>query len=436
MKEVGGVFSYEIIGGRRITIIADPVLYEIIFSPDEMGMTPGVGDAVKIEVEKLAHAWFGIPKGICAFTRPSLSSVRKAIGPQNVTGLANQVGAGVQKIFNGMGDSGIVDLVQIAHGTFWPVNQAMFGDMTIGPDITPGADDWFHQFDEYVPQVTGGMPAAMFEEMQEAATKIVDMFEKSISAGNHLNHDKCPVLHDRFVAFDSNQFDSLEKAKFMISLFWAPQANTLPMTWWVLVHILSDPRVKKKVEDEVRNGQFKHAPYNGNEYPAEDDDLPYTRACMKEVLRMYIANLTHRHTSRDIPVKTSEGVWYRIPKKDMLSVASYTRHYDDAIYKDPHKFYPERWFEEKHGVNDFWPFALGKWSCSGKFLAMLEIPILTALFFRDFDTELVDPVPAADWEKVVASVRPQGWPYNTNCRVKFTRRLVSKESVAFKASSL
>jgi hypothetical protein len=42
---------------------------------------------------------------------------------------------------------------------------------------------------------------------------------------------------------------------------------------------------------------------------------------MKEVLRMYIANLTHRSVARDIPVKTN-GKWIKIPKKDMLSVTS------------------------------------------------------------------------------------------------------------------
>jgi len=46
---------------------------------------------------------------------------------------------------------------------------------------------------------------------------------------------------------------------------------------------------------------------------------------------------------------------------------------------------------------------------------------LVGLFFRDFDTELMDPMPSADWERVVASVRPVGWPYKTNCRVHFKR---------------
>ncbi len=421
-KKFGGLYSYEVIGGRRITLVADQDLLEIIFSPHEMGSTPGIGDAINVEMEKLAHAWFGIPRDIADLTRPSLDSVRKAIGPMNVTKIADKVGAGVLELFNSLGNEGTMDLVKIAHGTFWPVNQAMFGECTIGPNITPGADDWFHQFDEYIPQVTGGMPASMFDDMIDAANKIVGMFEKSINEDNHLNQAQCPVLHDRLAAVDINKrFDKHKQAQFMISLFWAPQANTLPMTWWVLAHILNDKRVKAKVEEEVRKSSiFRNAPDSNGHFPAEDDDLPYTRACMYEVLRMYIANLTHRKVARDFPLKVGDK-WYRIPKNDMITSSSYITHYDPNIFPDPFTFRPERWLEKKYRHVEYWPFAHGKFSCSGKFLAQLEIPILVGLFFRDFDTELVDPMPPADWERVVASVRPVGWPYKTNCRVHFKR---------------
>jgi cytochrome P450 len=307
MKQVGGVFSYEIIGGRRIAIVADPELYEEVFSPDEMGATPGVGDAVKVEMDKLAHAWFGIPFPIVTHTKPSLAAVRAAIGPQKVGALVNKVGDGVKQLFDSMPAHGTVDLVKVAHGTFWPVNAAMFGEATISESRCPGADSWFHAFDEYIPQVTGGMPATMFDEMQEAAAKVVDMFQRSIEAGNHLDAQQCPVLHDRFLPIPHDKlaaYSSKEKAQFMLSLFWAPQANTLPMTWWTLAHILADSRVKSLVEREARGSAFASAPRNGV-WPYDEHALPYINACMKEVLRMYIANLTQRSVARDIPLEES-----------------------------------------------------------------------------------------------------------------------------------
>lgn len=53
-----GLVSYKIMGGRRMTVIQDPELYEVIFSPHEMGMTPGVGDAVQVEMAKLVSLFF------------------------------------------------------------------------------------------------------------------------------------------------------------------------------------------------------------------------------------------------------------------------------------------------------------------------------------------------------------------------------------------
>ena len=428
-----GIFSYEIMGGRRLTVIQDPELYEVIFSPHEMGMTPGVGDAVQVEMAKLAHAWFGIPMGIAGYTNASLMSVRRRIAPGTVGDIADKVGDGVKRLFDSLGSNGVIDLVKVAHGTFWPVNQAMYGEMTISPFRTPGADDWFHKFDEHIPEITGGVPLANFDESFAAYKKIVAMFQDSIDAGNHNDEASCPVMKARLHVEDiPKKFSNEDMAKFMVSLFWAPQANTLPMTWWTLAEILRDPRIQRKVEKEVREGSFKNQPDANGHWSVEDDDMPYTRACMYEVFRLYIANLTHRKVARDIPLRAN-GKWYRVPKSDMLTVASYVRHWDPEVYPEPEKFLPERWLDaagkiKKTKPGDYFPFAHGRYSCSGKFLAMLEIPILVGLFFREFDTSLADPVPPADWDTVVASVRPKGWPYDTNCRVKYVRRAATTKA--------
>jgi hypothetical protein len=59
----------------------------------------------------------------------------------------------------------------------------------------------------------------------------------------------------------------------------------------------------------------------------------------------------------------------------------------------------------------------------GKLLAQGEIPLLVAIFLRDFDANIGDQkMPSADWDKVVASVRPEGWPYNVGLNVTYTKR--------------
>ena len=191
----------------------------------------------------------------------------------------------------------------------------------------------------------------------------------------------------------------------------------------MLAHILDNPAIKAKVEAEAREGPFKDMPAADGTYDAEDETLPYIRACMKEVLRMYISILTHRRVTRDVPITTSAGATYRLQGGDMLSVASYVRHYDERIYADPHVFRPERWLDGTTYPEDHWfPFSKGRYSCSGQHLAKLEMPLLTALLFRRFDMELLGPLPAADWSEVVASVRPVGWPEEDILRMRYTAR--------------
>ena len=124
-----------------------------------------------------------------------------------------------------------------------------------------------------------------------------------------------------------------------------------------------------------------------------------------------------------VPVTSSSGTTYRLREGDILSVASYVRHYDERIYSDPHEFRPERWLDGTEYPEDhFFPFSKGRYSCSGKYLAQLEIPMLVGLLLRRFDCELTGPVPDADWSEVVASVRPVGWPNEDILHLRYKRR--------------
>ena len=95
-------------------------------------------------------------------------------------------------------------------------------------------------------------------------------------------------------------------AQRMVSLFWAPQASALPMTFWTIAQILNDSVVQRKAEQEARawtapgagskgrsstGGGSGGCPVHSGDGKAVFDttELPYITACLKEVLRMYIA---------------------------------------------------------------------------------------------------------------------------------------------------
>eukprot|EP00656_Telonema_subtile_P047704 TRINITY_DN5506_c0_g1_i2.p1 TRINITY_DN5506_c0_g1~~TRINITY_DN5506_c0_g1_i2.p1 ORF type:complete len:481 (-),score=113.55 TRINITY_DN5506_c0_g1_i2:124-1566(-) len=423
---LGEVFRYEIFGAKHITVIADPTLFEVVFKPDELSENEEVGDAIKMEMDKIAYAWFGIPKSCGPHTRPGLNAVRSQLTTSSdIGGFNDRIASELVSLFGSLPDSGEMDAFELASSTFWPANKHLYGGATISPQICPHAQKLFHEFDEPLPSITGGAPRDMFPEHVQALEQIRGLFLDAIQRGVHLSDD-APVLKARVAVLAADAaVDEQAKAAFMVSLFWAAQANTLPMTFWMLVEVLRNPRVRARATQEARNGAFGAMPDKRGHFDVGVESMPYLRACLKETLRMYVAILTHRKVSRDCSVTTASGKQYKLPKNDMLTVSSYIVHYDEHRYPNPHEFRPERWLEpdapsalDSMGDPNWFPFSMGRFSCSGKFLALLEIPTLVALFLREFDAELSEDSAKPNWDQVLAAVLPLD---RHACKVRFTR---------------
>jgi cytochrome P450 len=451
----GGLFTYEIFGGRRITIVADPSLYEVVFDVGEYAGNEEVGDAVAMEMDKIAYAWFGIPRECGPHTRDGLNVVRKIFSQSSTGGhLNDRVAAQLAAALAAMPDAGETDLFDLGAATFFPVNAELFGSETISPARCPHARQLFEQFDADLPAITGGMPKSAAH--LAAGEEITALFTDAIRRGVHQQQQQQQQQQQKQQQEQQQQqqqqqqgegegggsvegavmrarvgvlpegFPDATKGRFMLSIFWAAQANTLPMTFWMLAEVIRSPRILAKVREEVLEGPFAAMPDAAGHYDVGVGTLPYVRACLKETLRMKVAILTHRKLSRDCTITTATGARFRMLEGDMISVASYLRHYDEALYPQPHEFRPERWLEpgcksplDSMGDDYWYPFSKGRYSCSGKFLAMLEIPTLLALLVREFETlELRPdtPMPEGNWDQVLAAVLPTG-----SCTVRFAR---------------
>lgn len=419
----GGVFTYKL-GTGRITVFAHPSLYKIVFHSQVEY------DAISVDegAAHIAEKWFQIPADFHGYTRQGLDATRKStLNPKTCRVLNDDIGAALERRLRELPDSGDMPVVKLAKATFLPVNDALFGPGVVPPE----AEDWLHTFDGKLPLILySGIDT--IPEAKEAYEKIVSMFEQAILRGDHLPNSgrKCPVLQHRLAVLPKST-DSRLMAKFMVSMFWAPQANTLPMTFWTIAHILNDPVVQRRVEQEARawNGGRRGAgPSDAPLY--NTDELPFIGACLKEALRMYIALEHPRKVLRDFSVHDPvTGKDYRIPAGDRVTLMSYLRHYDANIYPDPSAFRPQRWDNADLPADSWWPFSKGRYSCSGQHLALLEIPTLIALFFREFDAELQGLLPQPGWNGddgnfwVAPRCGPLGWPYGIDdCRVRYRRR--------------
>jgi len=63
----------------------------------------------------------------------------------------------------------------------------LYGHQTINEKICPHARDWFHEFDEDIPNITAGAPKS--SKHLEAAKKITELFFSAIQRGVHLSDE-------------------------------------------------------------------------------------------------------------------------------------------------------------------------------------------------------------------------------------------------------
>ena len=112
---------------------------------------------------------------------------------------------------------------------------------------------------------------------------------------------------------------------------------------------------------------------------------------IKETLRI------HSTSSLGLPriVTYPEGVTildHHFPTGTVLSVPAYTIHHSKEVWgSDADEFRPERWdkdsFTEKQKAA-FIPFSYGPRACVGRNVAEMELALITATVFKNFEFEL------------------------------------------------
>jgi hypothetical protein len=184
------VFTYKL-GEGRITVFTDPSQYHLIFH----SQTDYPEISVNEGVSRIARVWFQIPAEFDDFTRQGLDAVRKAaLNPVKARHLNDDIGDALQSRFDTLPEVGEISVRELAHATFLPVNQALFGKDCVPPE----AEEWFHSFDGKLPLILY-MGIDAFPDAKEAYENIVTMFERAILRGDHLPESgvSCPALSER-----------------------------------------------------------------------------------------------------------------------------------------------------------------------------------------------------------------------------------------------
>lgn len=118
------------------------------------------------------------------------------------------------------------------------------------------------------------------------------------------------------------------------------------------------------------------------------DKLQYLDAVVMEGLRCFPA--IPMSLPRYVPPGGRMIDGYFIPERTIVSSQAYSTHrIDQTVFPEPDLFNPDRWLQEKGGIDRkrlFFAFASGGRGCIGKHLALAEMKVLLRDVYSHFTT--------------------------------------------------
>lgn len=188
-------------------------------------------------------------------------------------------------------------------------------------------------------------------------------------SGNVKNHfvDALLTLKDKYDLSEDT----------IIGLLWdmitAGMDTTAISVEWAMAEIVRNPRVQKKVQEELDNAIGVDRIMTENDF----SNLPYLQCVVKEAMRL------HPPTPLMLPHRSNANVkigGYDIPKGSNVHVNVWAVARDPAVWKNPEEFRPERFFEEDVDMKGhdlrLLPFGAGRRVCPG---AQLGINLVTSM---------------------------------------------------------
>ncbi|KAF5632076.1 cytochrome p450 [Fusarium sp. NRRL 52700] len=153
-----------------------------------------------------------------------------------------------------------------------------------------------------------------------------------------------------------------------------------------LFELARHPQVYQKLKKEV--DEFLKQEDSPNSHSALAK-LKYLQAIIDETMRLYPA--IPSGLQRITPPQGLEVDGTFIPGNTIIQTPAYTLNRDERCFARPNDFIPERWTTQPELVRDasaFAPFSIGRYSCAGKQLGLLEVRHVLTQIVSKFDMRL------------------------------------------------
>ncbi|KAG9963016.1 benzoate 4-monooxygenase cytochrome P450, partial [Aureobasidium melanogenum] len=157
-------------------------------------------------------------------------------------------------------------------------------------------------------------------------------------------------------------------------------------------YLLRDPEIYDALRKEIRSAFSSYAEIN----PASASKLKLVNAICLEAMRMYPP--LPFALPRVVPHGGDSVDGHMLPEGVTVSTNPFATSMSSVNFKDPFKFVPERWLDNKQDDLDAsQPFSYGPRACIGRSLAWTELSLTMCKLHYKYDLELVNT--DLDWHR-------------------------------------
>lgn len=326
----GDIFTWEV-GGRNLTFIMNPVLYDIFFCSKETDV-----DFLHATQPFLSRG-FGVSKEMYFNHHTiALTAMRGFLSPHSLKH-GNHLPVLYEKLSKHLEDnwnspetneSTINLYAAIQRAIFWCSVPLLFGEQIVDfHDLL----DHFSSFDNSFELATANVPHILLRSFSRGKAYLLQALNHVAKTRNFQSQETAIVNFLLQRVPDSNQ------KSWLLSILWASQSNTIPTIFWLLTYILSNPpflnQLRAEIDEFMQSGDSKIG-------FDELSKLKLVKQAVQETLRLRSAPLIVRKTQN--PVKAGP---YTIPPGNFLCLSPLWSHRREDSFTDASTWNPARWSE-------------------------------------------------------------------------------------------
>ncbi|KAF2793410.1 cytochrome P450 [Melanomma pulvis-pyrius CBS 109.77] len=284
------------------------------------------------------------------------------------------------------GSEKVVSLLHLVRHTFTEsTTQALFGEalQQVEPDIVAALGQFDYESWKFTYQVPPFLSLSMLPAKAIAQDGLRRYFElpESERAG------ACWMVQALETEIRALGGGSRDISASMMMLYWVATTNAWKATFWMVCQILYDPKLRRRVEEEIAPHMSKDLSHSGLQ--DQLNTLPLLNAIYCETLRTTASSISVRDVLEDCfisNVKLQKGSRLIIPFRQMLL--------DENVFgPDAEVFNPERFLHNPALVKNpsFRPFGGGATFCPGRFVAQQGAVTIVALLLSRLRIALSNP---------------------------------------------